>query len=140
MRTIFIDFAQPSGYSDNKFAQARWSAYAWKAVKHWEIFHGNHLENVADDMYCTTPDPDREYCEPLGWMGRARDVYDVAPHISAPSGQKSSPWIYAGESSEKIMSHLWYQLQLTVNPGSGPGSTRQTPVDWGYQRSHTKEN
>ena len=65
-------FDKASRYTDNKFALARFSAYAWKAVKIWEVFHRHHLENVADEMYCTTPDPDQEYCEPLGGWDAAR--------------------------------------------------------------------
>jgi hypothetical protein len=132
----FHNFDQPSGWTDNQFAIARFSAYAWKAMKVWEVFHRHHLENVADDMYCEG-NPDIDWCEPLGWMGSQRTLFDVAPHISAPTGQRGAPWIYADEKQEHVFSHLWYQLQMVVNPSTSPGSNAQNPVDVSYQRSHT---
>jgi len=125
---------KPAGYSDNKHAISRASVQQWLAVKYWETFHGHHLEDKADDAYCD--DPDRPWCEPLGWIGRQRIPFDIAGHISAPSGQQSAPWIYSGEAQEKVFSHIWYHLQMVLNPGTQPRSSGQTPVDIGYQRGH----
>jgi hypothetical protein len=135
----FTSFSQPSGWTDNKFGIARWSAYAWNLVKVWEVFHRHHLENVADDMYCEG-NLDLEGCEPLGWVGRQRTLFDVAPHINSPYGQKNAPWVYADTKQEHVFSHLWYQLQMVVNPPGMAYSTSQFPVDIAYQRNHLRDN
>ena len=126
--------SRPSGFSANKHALSRASVRQWLAVKFWETFHGHHLQNDVDEAYCD--DPDRPWCEPLGWPGRQRIPFDIAGHISAPTGQQSSPWIYANEAQEKTFSHVWYHLQMVINPGTQPKSSSQSPVDVGYQRGH----
>lgn len=120
---------RPPGFTANKWALSRAGAYKWLAVKYWETFHGHHLEDRADEAYPT-------WSEPRGWIGRQRIPFDLAGHISAPTGQQSPPWIYANEAQEKAFSHLWYQVQMVLNPGTQPASSHQTPVDLGYQRSH----
>ncbi len=120
---------RPPGFTANKWALSRAGAYKWLAVKYWETFHGHHLEDRADEAYPT-------WSEPRGWVGRQRIPFDLAGHISAPTGQQSPPWIYANEAQEKAFSHLWYQVQMVLNPGTQPASSHQTPVDLGYQRSH----
>jgi len=128
--------SRPSGFSANKHALSRASVRQWLAVKFWETFHGHHLQDDVDEAYCD--DPDRPWCEPLGWPGRQRIPFDIAGHISAPSGQQSSPWIYANEAQEKTFSHVWYHLQMVINPGTQPKSSGQNPVDVGYQRGHVR--
>lgn len=127
-----LEHDKPPGYTDNKWALSRAGAYKWLAVKYWETFHGHHLEDKADDAYST-------WTEPRGWIDRQRIPFDIAGHISAPTGQQSPPWIYANEAQEKTFSHLWYHLQMVINPGTQPRSSHQTPVDVGYQRGHIGE-
>jgi hypothetical protein len=127
----------PQGsFTNNKYAIASQGVRQWLAVKYWETFHGHHFQDEADDAYCN--DPDRPWCEPLGWIGRQRIPFDLAGHISAPSGQQDSPWIYANEAQEKALSHIWYHLQLIINPGTQPKTSGQNPVDVGYQRGHVR--
>jgi cytochrome c553 len=126
------NFSQPVGMTDNKFAIARQGPYSWNAVKYWEILHSNHLEHKADDVY-------GQWEEPLGWLGRGRIPFNLAGHIAGVSGQGGAPWIYANEAMEKTMSHVWYQVQMVLNPSTDPQSSQQQPVDWGYQRGHIGE-
>lgn len=124
--------SKPSGLTDNQHAISRASVPQWLAVKFWETFHGRHLQDDVDEAYCD--DPDRPWCEPLGWPGRRRIPFDIAGHISAPNGIQNFPWIYGSEAQGNALTHLWYQVQMVINPGTQPRSTAQSPVDIDYQR------
>lgn len=124
------------GETDNMSAIIQWSGDAWKAVRMWESYHRNYVEDKADDNYCDHEV--RPYCEPLGWVTRSRLPFDLAGHIVGISGQRSSPWVYQNEKAEHVFSHIWYQLAMTLNPTTEPRATGQSPIDWSYQRAHIR--
>ena len=114
--------------TDAEKAAARLSSKQWALIKTWESMHGYHLEDKADDLYSS-------FREPRAWIGRQRVLFDLAPHIVSVNGLGNPPYTYGTRSNDSWFSHVWYHLQLIVNPGSDPASSAQTPVDWGYQAS-----
>lgn len=120
--------------TEKEWYLATTSAYQWKLMKVWELNHKYHLEDKADDY--NGNGQNRPYNEPLGWIGRDRVAFDVAPHISAPSSPHDSPWAYANASQDFYFSHIWYQIQAVLNPGVSEAASGQTPVDWGYQEMY----
>jgi len=116
--------------TENEFGLARLSNHLWVATKAWESFHAHNLENVADEMY--SDHPMQPFDEPRSWMGGQRILFDVGPHISNPHFGGTPPFQYGSSRMDNLLTHVWYQLQVTVNPGSGQ-SNAQHPVDWKYQ-------
>lgn len=129
----YAHLSDPSSFTANEAVLASFSLFQWKAVRGWEVFHGSHLEDVADEMYCDHPE--KPFCEPRAWPGRDRIIFALAPHLHEAQGQP--PFSYVDAPMNYVMSNLWYDLQVIINPGSQPGSTVQRPVDWGYQRGHS---
>lgn len=121
---------------ENQFVLARLSNQQWLALKVWESFHRHHLEDVADDMYAD--DPATPFSEPRSWMGGQRTLFDVGPHIAHPYNIGGGPpHQYGSVRMDRLFSHVWYHLQLIVNPGSGSRNV-QHPVDWKYQNMFLK--
>lgn len=116
-----------------ELAEANLSLMLWQIVKVWEIMRQNDLEDNATDIYPV-------YGEALSWFGQARNIFDVAPHISGVGTQGNS-YLTNGSPDEpksKYYSHLWYQLQMTVNSGNRDPLVHR-PVDWKYQFGHTED-
>ena len=131
------DATNEEGLSENLFTLAHLSGQQWLAVKVWESMHEHHLEDVADEMYGDAPM--QPYQEPRSWIGRKRTLFNIGPHIALPNGIGGGPpYQYGSEYMDQLMSHVWYQLQVSVNPGARPGSSTQTPVDWNYHNSFLK--
>lgn len=133
---FFKDLENESNLSKNKFINSHLSGHLWLAVKMWESFHTHHLEDVADDMYGDRPD--KPFNEPRSWIGAQRTLFDAGPNISNRDWiDGSPPYMYGPDGLDGIMSHIWYQLQVTVNPGAGNNST-QKPIDWNYHNAFLK--
>ena len=98
---------------------ARQTPMKWGLVKTFEIFHPQHHQEYAQGFHS-------EASEPRQWLGHARPVFDVAPHIVGGKGSG----VMSGYHSA-----AWYQHQITVNPGSGI-TTGLKPVDWKYHYMH----
>ena len=131
------DASNEENLSENLFTLAHLSGQQWLAVKVWESMHGHHLEDVADEMYGGAPM--QPYREPRSWIGRKRTLFNIGPHIALPNGIGGGPpYQYGSEYMDQLMSHVWYQLQVSVNPGARPGSSTQSPVDWNYHNSFLK--
>ena len=129
--------ANETNLSENLFSLARLSNHQWLATKAWETFHTHHLEDVADDLY--GDDPMQPFTEPRSWLGDERFLFNVGPHIALPNGIGGGPpYQYGSQYMDQLMSHVWYQLQVSVNPGARPGSSTQRPVDWNYHNSFLK--
>lgn len=125
-----------TGLSENKFTLAHLSNHQWLAVKVWESFHMHHLEDVADEMY--EDRPKTPFSEPRSWMGGQRTLFDLGPNIALPNGIGGGPpYQYGSAGMDGLFSHVWYQLQVTVNPGSGPRNV-QHPMDWNYHDAYLK--
>jgi cytochrome c553 len=107
------------------------SVYQWRATKIWYLQHEYNVEDKADDYYCDGSE--NEWCEPLGWLGSVRTVFDMAPHVSGVGSD--APYVYGTKARNDFYSHVWYQLQMVVNPGTA-GSTGQLPTDEGYQENY----
>ncbi|NBB86145.1 MAG: hypothetical protein GVY12_08010, partial [Bacteroidetes bacterium] len=121
--------SQVGGTSDEEFAEARLSMFQWQLIKTWETMHGNHLEDKAQEMN------NGYFDEPRSWLGRSRTLFDLAPHISNVNGLGNPPYTYGSGLQDNFFSHVWYHVQVVVNPGADPRSSSQVPVDWNYQDS-----
>jgi hypothetical protein len=122
---------EATGYEKS---MANTSGHRWFAVQVWDLMTRLNLQGATDETYGSEP---RDGLNPeRGWIGRQRWVFNLAPHIAAPTGQNDAPWVYGSERLEKFMSHAWYQAQVAINPGTHPKSSGQSPVDWNYQVGH----
>lgn len=126
----------PSIGTSNDLTGPQWehaitSVVQWRATKIWYLQHRYEVEDKADDYYCDGSA--NEWCEPLGWMGTVRAAFDIAPHVSGVGSDE--PRVYGTGQRNSFYSHVWYQLQMVVNPGT-PGSGGQVPVDEGYQEAY----
>jgi cytochrome c553 len=106
-------------------------ANQWRAVRVWELQHKYHFEDKANNLHCDGSPT--EWCEPLGWLGSMRTVFDMAPHV-AGSDYDASPYVYGTETDNDYFNHIWYQMQLIVNPGTD-GNGGNSPIDEGYQEA-----
>ena len=133
-----IDPNNPGANSSNNLTQtenrhAIESGWQHRAVKLWYLQHKYNVEDKADDLYCD--DSNDEWCEPRGWLSRKlRLVFDLGPHVSKTL-VNDEPFIYGSQKAGQFMTHVWYQLQMITNPGTG-GNIAQNPVDEGYQESY----
>lgn len=114
--------------SDEERLTAEWSAMAWGLVQAWYVHHAYALEERADEVY--------GYGPARSWLQRNRYAFNLGPHIANVNGLSNPPYRYASDYLESYMTHLWYQLQVVVNPGlSDDRASGQVPVDWGYQNA-----
>lgn len=97
----------------------------WTAVKLWETAQEYGLEDKAPAVY-------GEGSEPRAWIGGARQVFDLAPHLSA---DENRAFAFHSLKVGRYASTVWYQLQVILNAGNRNGGTN-TPVDWNYQPNH----
>ncbi len=95
----------------------------WAATKIWELNKDYNLEDFAPQIY---PAGER------GWLGRARSVFELAPHLSAQNGEQFS---YQSPLVGKYFSTAWYHTQVVVNPGYRDNEVH-IPVDWKYHLDH----
>jgi cytochrome c553 len=131
-----IDRDNPSSVGNpsltvNQLRHAITSGLQWRATKVWYLQHKYTMEDKADDLFCGSGE--LEWCEPLGWLGNMRTLFEMAPHVSG-SGDNDPPYVYGTEAANDFYSHVWYQIQMVVNPGT-PGNTGIVPVDEGYQEA-----
>ncbi len=115
----------PAGKTGEDHALANLGLQTWQIVKVWEVMQTYELEGRAPDMY-----PDGES---RSWFSIARNVFNVAPHISGAGG--STVHTHGSEMLDKFFSHTWYMYQVVINSGNrNPQGHR--PVDWKYQIGH----
>jgi cytochrome c553 len=124
----------PSIGTNNPLTQNQWvhaiqGGVLHRATKTWYFQHKYAMEDEADDFYCDGSAA--EWCEPLGWIGSPRTVFDMGPHVSGTSHNRA-PYVYGSRANSDWYTHIWYHAQMIVNPGT-PGNTGQVPVDEGYQ-------
>jgi hypothetical protein len=114
--------------SDEAHLTAMWSAMAWRLVQVWYAHHKYGWEDRGNEASGHGP--------ARSWTQRGRHAFNLGPHVANVNGLSNPPFRYATRSLDSYMTHLWYQLQLVVNPGlSDERASGQTPVDWGYQNS-----
>jgi hypothetical protein len=112
-----------SDYADLSVSKMASIVMTWQAAKQWEFTHQHDLSDEGEHW--------RAEVEPLTWIGDARQVFDIPPHISgAFAGSKKGAY-------DLYLDNAWYQMQTIVNSGRGIG-TFIRPNDWRYQFSHIK--
>ncbi len=92
----------------------------WLAVKNWELFHTFNLEDDAQALY--------PYGEKRSWLGKERNVFEVASHRSADN---SHNFKHQSRSLGSYQSNSWYHLQMVLNAGNRDPYT-WFPQDWFY--------
>lgn len=116
---------RPAGATGEEHAQGNLGLQLWQLVKVWDVMQTYELEGRAPDIY-----PDGEA---RSWFSIARNVFNVAPHISGAGG--ASVDTHGSEMLDKYFSHAWYMYQVVINAGNrNPQGHR--PVDWKYQIGH----
>ena len=95
----------------------------WMVTKLWEVAQKYHLEEAPVSFY---DDGER------GWIGRARSLFEVAPHLAA---ENKTHFEHQTKEVGKFMSTAWYQLQVIVNAGHRDNKDH-LPVDWKYHFNH----
>ena len=100
----------------------------WSAVKQWEVQQEFGLDGRAreDGMYGP------EFGEARSWVSQRRNVFDMAPHRTAPN---NSFFDFQTQLVGKVRSTQWYQLQVVLNAGAREGYNLG-PTDWNYQPNH----
>ena len=115
----------PAGKTTADQAQGNLGLQLWQLVKVWDVMQTYNLEGRAPDLY-----PDGEA---RSWFSIARNVFNVAPHISGAGG--STVHTHGSTMLDKYFSHAWYMYQVVINAGNrNPQGHR--PVDWKYQFGH----
>ncbi|CAN0497588.1 unnamed protein product, partial [Laminaria digitata] len=115
----------PSGKTVQDQTQGNLGLQLWQLVKVWDVMQTYDLEGRAPDLY-----PDGES---RSWFSIARNVFNVAPHISSAGG--STVHTHGSWMMDKYFSHAWYMYQLVINAGNrNPQGHR--PMDWKYQFGH----
>lgn len=88
--------------------------------------HYNQNESVSSDL--------QNFFLDISVFGSNRLYFNSGPHIMGnviPDGSK--PLIYHGGLGQLWGTHVWYQLQVTLDSGLLPNSGSGNPVDWQYQ-------
>jgi hypothetical protein len=127
-----------------------YSLHQWGMVKQWEVLHGvGHSHGNLQDL------PSRVYPEEtlsdsrlavngtkpagdiLGWIGKNKQAFNIAPHISGPN-QYQGKGPFQNGSENVFFSTAWYELQTILNTGYRDEYAvfAQTPMDWKYHFSH----
>jgi hypothetical protein len=101
----------------------------WNSVKQWEVLQEFAAEGRAQELY-------GPQAEVRSWLTGGRNVFELAPHRAAHTNQAFS---HHTELVGKYLSTAWYQLQVTLNSGSGFATARLSPVDWNYQPNHISD-
>jgi hypothetical protein len=117
-------FDERAPYRDLPYGLLTSSVVKWQAVKQWELVHTYDLEDEGRHW--------RAEVEPLTWIADARQVFDIAPHISGR---------YVGPEDghhDLYLDNAWYQLQAIMNSGRGIG-TGIRPTDWRYHFMHVNQ-
>ena len=108
----------PAGKTVQDQTQGNLGLQLWQIVKVWEIMQANQLEDRASDLYADG--------EARSWFSQARNVFNVAPHISGAGG--STVHTHGSEQLDKFFSHAWYMYQVVINPGNRDPKVHK-PVD-----------
>jgi len=117
------------------------SIMQYNMVRVWEIYQYFDLYDHADRLM-NHPQIDRPASEYSDWsldigiMGQGRHFFDSAPHILGDNEPDADHWHNGSFLGQKWATHVWYQLQTTVDPGI---FAADIPVDWQYQDSHMRE-
>ena len=113
----------PNGKTPEDHVKGNLGLQLWQLVKVWDVMQTYHLEDHGDEFY---PNGEKRT-----WISEARNVFNVAPHISSAPGAHS----HGTEALDKFFSHTWYMYQLVINPGNREPLGHR-PVDWKYQFGH----
>ncbi|NNF57063.1 MAG: T9SS type A sorting domain-containing protein, partial [Rhodothermaceae bacterium] len=105
---------------------ARQSIRKWTLVQLWDIQQTYALDSVAPEVY-------GQYGEARSWLGASRQMFDLAPHLSA---ENKLSFFYQNDLAGKTESTAWYQLQVVVNAGNRINAGSIAPVDWNYHPKH----
>ncbi len=102
----------------------------WMGVKHWEVMHEFNMEGLA--AAALPPSAQGVRGEARGWPSDGQSVWANAPHMTATNLKN-----FAGQSKVTgiYLSSVWYQLQMTLNPGMRQ-LVDTKPVDWDYHMRH----
>ena len=111
----------PRGFTRRQRGIALLGLYQWDLVKTWEFMHVNNLEDITADLY--------PQGEERGWFGKARTLFNLAPHIHGASKG------YRGDITNTYYDTAWYELQVVINSGNRETAGLK-PVDWKYHFSH----
>ena len=117
------DASLPAGKTPEDHVKGNLGLQLWQLVKVWDFMQTYHLEDHGDEFY--------EHGEKRTWVSEARNVFNVAPHISSAPGA----YTHGTEALDKFFSHAWYMYQLVINPGNREPLGHR-PVDWKYQFGH----
>ena len=93
----------------------------WTVVKLWEVNQAFGLEDESARVYGAGADR-------RSWLGVARQVFDLAPHLTADQG---GAFAFQNNRAGRVTSTIWYQLQAILNAGNRQGGSN-TPIDWNY--------
>lgn len=104
-------------------ADANLGLQSWQITKVWGLMQEYHLEDHGKELYPGG--------EERTWFSHARNIFNVAPHISSAPGAHT----HGTEALDKFFSHAWYMYQLVINPGNRDPREHR-PVDWKYQFGH----
>ena len=110
---------------DYSVQEAKRAVGNWIAVRQWELVQRFDLAALAPQIH-------PEGGELYAWPTRGQNVHQLAPHITADN---INDWDHQTPSLGDYRSTLWYQLQMTINPGQRQSMSVQ-PVDWPYQPRH----
>ncbi len=154
----FDNFPGQGGYDISydqdraRYYLGKLSLMQWEAVKSWEVFNRDRLQDLGTELYggLVTPkgwDFERTPLRvsgsrpgeqaPFFWPGGQSVVFDLAPHKHGEPGF-AGEGAYGPPGSEVMQyyySTAWYDLQLLLSRELTGNAGAGSPVDWNYQTS-----
>lgn len=107
----------------------------WAIHQHYDLY--DHADQSNSHPKVDRPVSDyNDWTLDIGIMGQGRHFFDAAPHILGDLRQDADHWHFGSFLGQKWATHVWYQLQVTLDPGALAPSV---PVDWQYQSGHMGE-
>lgn len=131
MRRFFQERGSQAPYRGNndipEVVRRHRSQFHWATMKTWELMQEFDLEGLAPQVY-------GEYGEARSWLGQARNIFELAPHLTTNKRAVAHPW--QDRLVGKYFSTVWYHVQLVVNSGNVREVHQIKPVDWNYHPAH----
>jgi chitodextrinase/cytochrome c553 len=109
----------------------------WEIYQHFDLY--DHADKVIGDAKFSNDELYSDWNLDIGMPVRSRHFFDLAPHIIGDNRQSSDHFHWGSFLGQKWASHIWYQMQVTLDPGIHPSYHGGGPVDWQYQDSHMSE-
>lgn len=135
---------QPAAATVNAFIErATMSLFHWNLIRQWDWAQAYGLEGNQQwfiGEYSAGANTWKGRGEARGWPFNTVSAFFLAPHMLYqtdwdPAGNVTREWYLAWEAGNKVGSYyrtnIWYQLQLTINPGAQSDWVNY-PVDWPY--------